>query len=184
MYCVCGRQPLNLRQRSDNTRAVCAPPPRWCRCRSSASRRQRKTGVRPTTVVLAARTHRHRINFHPNHKTRQRLDKSKQMAREARRQAERQRQRQQRHKHRHRKSKHATKDKAHKSRRRALSTASDEAPRETGPEIPKPVPEATVRMCKFRHVDGCTVCKDLYNHFTLPDGTQVRHCVYVCVVGT
>ena len=31
------------------------------------------------------------------------------------------------------------------------------------------------KMCQFEHVDGCTVCKDLYGHYTLPDGRTIHY---------
>ena len=31
------------------------------------------------------------------------------------------------------------------------------------------------KMCQFEHVEGCTVCKDLYGHYTLPDGRTIHY---------
>jgi len=36
-------------------------------------------------------------------------------------------------------------------------------------------PQSKQSVNSFKHVDGCHVCKGLYDHVTLPDGTQVHH---------
>lgn len=41
--------------------------------------------------------------------------------------------------------------------------------------IPEPVPEQSVRMAKFQHVQGAQVCSHLYKHFTLPDGSHAHY---------
>ena len=156
--------------------------------------------------MLAARTKRHRINFHPNSITRAKAEEEKREARRqrmklARRAARRNKKSSSRRREgvatqdsnkslsRRDHSAHGTAMKA--SRRKSSQELTAEAvrlavaaagrigtpvvEREVGPEIPPPAPEPTVKMCKFRHVEGCTVCLDLYDHFTLPDGTQVKH---------
>lgn len=170
-----------------------------------ASKRQLRAGQTPTTVVLAARTKRHRINFHPNSITRAKAEEEKREARRQRLKLARRAARRNKKSSSRRREGVATVDSkkslsrvdhtAHgtalmANRRKssdvlnaqatrltsaaAARSGTAEVQREVGPEIPPPAPEPTVKMCKFRHVEGCTVCRDLYDHFTLPDGTQVR----------
>ena len=168
-------------------------------CVRAASARQRRAGVTPTTVVLEARTARHQIQFHPNNRTRTEATTRKRLTARAIRRTGRTcdrgshetklRRREDVDGHvvaregggpdvdpGHRTST-AEPARRRAQRRRGNSDASHAQNEETkGPAIPPPAPVPTVKMCKFRHVEGCTVCHDLYDHFTLPDGSQVPGC--------